>query len=254
MKIALTIAGSDPSGGAGLQADLKVFKSFGVYGLSVPSVLTAQSTTGVTDIYEISTSLFSLQIDTILKDILPNALKTGMLYSPETVRIVAEKVKEYSLTNLVVDPVTVSSTGISLVQDKTLNTMGDYLFPLSIVITPNIYEAAVFTGMRINNEDDMKEAAKRLKKLGPKAVIVTGGHLEETAIDVLWDGKEFFILKSGRAEGEYHGTGCAFSAAITACLALGFDIRESALKAKRLIEDAIKSAVSIGSGMKLLNL
>ncbi|MBI4686493.1 MAG: bifunctional hydroxymethylpyrimidine kinase/phosphomethylpyrimidine kinase [Nitrospirae bacterium] len=254
MRIALTIAGSDPSGGAGLQADLKVFKSFGVYGLSVPSVLTAQSTTGVTDIYEISPSFFSLQIDTILKDILPNALKTGMLYSPEMVRIAAEKVKEHSLTNLVIDPVTVSSTGFSLVQDKTLNALSDYLFPISVVITPNIYEASVFTGMKINNEDDMKDAAKRLKKFGPKAVIVTGGHLEETAIDVLWDGKEFFILKSGRAEGEYHGTGCAFSAAITACLALGFDIRESALKAKRLVEDAIKSAVSIGRGMKLLNL
>ncbi len=254
MRIALTIAGSDPSGGAGLQADLKVFRSFGVYGLSVPSVLTAQSTSGVTDIYEMSPSFFSSQIDTLLKDILPNALKTGMLYSPEIVRIIAEKVREYSLTNLVIDPVTVSSTGVSLVKDRTLDALRDYLFPLSAVITPNIYEASVLTGIKVSDENDIKESAKRLKDLCSGIVIVTGGHLEDAAIDVLYDGKEFFTLRSERAEGEYHGTGCAFSAAITACLALGFDIRESALKAKEFVRGAIESAVSIGAGMKLLNL
>jgi len=253
MKIALTIAGSDPTGGAGLQADLKVFKSLGVYGLSIPSVLTAQSTAGVSDIFELPASFFSAELDTLLQDIHPDALKTGMLYSPDIIGIAAQKIKKYSLQNLVIDPVTVSSTGISLVRDGCLEALKGYLFPLAKVITPNIYEASVFTGINIDNEKDMKDAAVKLRDFGPQTVIVTGGHLKHAAIDILWDGKEFLTLESERAEGEYHGTGCAFSSVIAACLALGYDVRESAVKAKGFVGNAMKSAVMIGKGMKVLN-
>lgn len=254
MKIALSIAGSDPTGGAGFQADLKVFKSLGVYGVSIPSVLTAQNTAGVSDIFEIPVSFFSAELDALLQDIRPDALKTGMLYSPDIIGIAAQKIKEHSLQNLVIDPVTVSSTGISLVTNGSLDALKQYLFPLAKVITPNIYEASVFTGINIDNEKDMKDAAVKLGDFGPEAVIVTGGHLKHAAIDVLWDGKEFLTLESERAEGEYHGTGCAFSSVITACLALGYDVREAAVKAKEFVGKAMKSAVIIGKGMKVLNL
>lgn len=254
MKIALTIAGSDPTGGAGFQADLKTFNSIGVYGISVPSVLTAQSTAGVADIYEPPVEFFSAQLDSILSDVRLDALKTGMLYSLEIISVVAEKFRQYSLKNLVIDPVTVSSTGVPLVKNGALEAMRNYLFPLARVITPNIYEASVFTGININSKNDMKDAAVRLSRGGVQTVIVTGGHLQGTAIDVLWDGEEFLILENERIKGEFHGTGCTFSAAITACLALGYDVKESAVKAKEFVWTAMSSAVSIGKGMKILNI
>lgn len=254
MKIALTIAGSDPTGGAGLQVDLRVFQSLGVYGLSIPSVLTSQNTSGVTEIYELPVNFFSSQLDTLLKDISPDAFKTGMLYSPEIIRIVAEKVRLYSLKNLIIDPVAVSSTGVPLVKSKAMETIREYLFPLARVITPNIYEASVITGMDIDSEKDMKDVAVRLRELGPEAVIITGGHLKGIAIDVLWDGEEFLTLETEMVAGEYHGTGCVFSSVITACIALGYNMRESFIEAKEFTGNAIRSAVSIGKGMKILSL
>lgn len=253
MRIALTIAGSDPTGGAGLQADLKTFKSMGVYGLSVPSVLTVQDTGGVFDIYEVPPSFFSAQLDAILKDISPDAIKTGMLYSPEIIRIVAQKIELYSLKNLVIDPVTVSSGGVPLVKGEALETMKDYLFPLARVITPNIYEAGLLTGINIDSEEDMKNAAVKLRESGAEVVIITGGHLYRCATDILWDGAEFLTLQSERVGGEYHGTGCVFSSAITACLALRYDVKESAVRAKEFVLSAMKSAVSPGRGMRILN-
>lgn len=253
MKIALTIAGSDPTGGAGLQADLKTFKSMGVYGLSVPSVLTVQDTAGVFDIYEVPASFFSAQLDIILRDISPDAIKTGMLYSPEIIKIVAQKIKWHSLKNLIIDPVTVSSTGVSLVKDEALEIMKDYLFPLAKVITPNIYEAGVLTGINIDSEEDIKGAAVKLREFGAEVVIITGGHLKERAIDILWDGEEFLTLEGQRVGGDYHGSGCVFSSAITACVALGYDVKESAVKAKEFVLNAMKSAVSLGRGLKILN-
>ena len=254
MKIALTIGGSDPTGGAGIQADLKTFKSFGVYGLSIPTALTAQNTNGVTGIYDLPSGFFSNQLDTLLKDIKPDALKTGMLSSSEIIKIIAEKIKQYSLKNLVVDPVTVSSTGVPLVNDKALEFMKDYLFPLAKVITPNIYEASLFTGINIQDEDDMKKAAIKLKGFGPETVIITGGHLERQTIDLLLYEGEFLSLQREKIEGQYHGTGCVFSSAITACLAFGYDVRETSVKANEFVWKAIKSAFSIGKGMKILNI
>lgn len=254
MKIALTIAGSDPTGGAGIYTDLKTFKSLGVYGIGIVTTLTAQNTERVFDIHDLPQDFFSTQIDVLLRDIHPDASKTGMLYSGEIIRSVTEKIKQYSLKNLVVDPVTVSSTGVPLVKNEALESMEKYLFPLAKVITPNIYEASLFTGINIEDEEDMKKVAVRLKEFGPEAVIVTGGHLHGRAIDLLFDGEDFFSLEGKRLEGEYHGTGCVFSSVVTACLAIGYDVREAAIKANEFVWNAMKSAISIGKGMKILNI
>lgn len=253
MKTALTIAGSDPTGGAGLQADLKVFKSFGVHGLSIPAALTAQNTSGVEAILPVDRGFFIIQMDTLLEDIIPDALKTGMLYSSWSVEEVAGKIKKYSLRNLVVDPVTISSTGISLVEDGTLDKIRDLLFPLSKVITPNIYEASLYTGINIEYENGMEKAAIELKKTGPEIIVITGGHLERKTMDLYYDGSEFHRIEAPKIEGEYHGTGCAFSAAITASLAIGFTPLESVRNAKEFVTGTIKKAYQLGKGMRILN-
>ncbi len=254
MKTALTIGGSDPTGGAGVQADLKTFKSLGVYGLSIPAALTAQSTEGVIDIHDIPPVFFTEQIETLLRDIHPDALKTGMLYASETISIVSEKVKQYSLKNLVIDPVTVSSSGASLVKDSVLETMKSYLFPLARIITPNIHEASLFTGINIQDEEDIKKAAVRLREFGPQTVVITGGHLQGKAIDLLFDGDDFLSLEGKRLEGEYHGTGCVFSSVVTASFALDLDVKEAVIKAKDFVFRAMRSAISPGKGMKILNI
>ncbi len=252
--IALTIAGADPTGGAGIQADLKTFRSMNVYGLAVITALTAQNTEGVEGIQEISSDFVSKQLEVLLNDVRPGACKTGMLYSAEIIRIVADQVKKHSLNKFVVDPVTLSSTGVPLAGNEMLSAMKDLLLPLSTVITPNIYEAALLTGIDIKDEEDIKKAAAGLKKLGPEFVIITDGHLKAKAIDLLFDGKEFLTLENEMLEGEYHGTGCVFSSVITAGLASGYDIRESFVKAKEFVWKAMKSAVSIGKGLKILDI
>lgn len=253
-KTALTIAGSDPTGGAGFQADLRTFYKMGVYGLSIPVVLTAQNTEGVHGIHEVPADFISKQLDVLLKDIKPDALKTGMLYNVETINTVVKKIEEYSLGNLVIDPVTVSSTGVQLLGDRGLDAMKKGLFPLSRVVTPNIYEAALLTGKKLRNENEMKAAAITLKEFGCHTVIITGGHLEEKAVDMLFNGEEFLSLENERLEGEYHGTGCLFSSVITACLALGYDLKEAFIKAKEIVWNAMESAVQTGKGMKTLTI
>jgi hydroxymethylpyrimidine/phosphomethylpyrimidine kinase len=251
VKTALTIAGSDPTGGAGLQADLKVFRAFGVHGLSAVSVITAQNTKGVDSISPVEKRLFQKQLYVLLSDIRPNAIKIGMLYSTWAVEVVAMVVEEFSLNNLIIDPVTVSSSGMSLVENGTLDSLREKLFPLSNIITPNIYEASVLTGITIENREDMQRAAKVLKDMGPKFVVITGGHLEEVALDLFYDGS-FHDIEGSKIEGEYHGTGCTFSAAIAALLALGHNPLESVRKAKEFINSAIKKAYHPGKGMGLL--
>jgi len=253
MRIALTIAGSDPTGGAGLQADLKVFKAFNVHGLSVVTAITAQSTEGVDFLFPVDEVPFQKQLSVLLRDIKPDAFKLGMLYSRRAVEIIGETIKNFSLKNLVIDPVTISSSGMSLVDNGTLDSMRDVLFPFSKVITPNIYEASVLSGIMIGNEEDMKEAAKILKDMGPEVVVITGGHLEEIAIDLYYDG-EFHAVEGEKLRGEYHGTGCAFSAAVTALIALGHSPLESVRRAKEFVGNAIKKAYYPGKGMGLLNL
>ena len=254
LKIALTIAGSDPTGGAGFQADLKTFKAMGVYGLSIPAVLTAQNTRGVSSIHEVPADFFAEQLDMLLKDVIPDAIKTGMIYTPEIVEGLSRRIKEHSLKNIVVDPVTVSSTGVSLAKAGTLNAIKSSLFPLARVITPNIHEAYLLTGMEVCNENDMKDAALKLRDLGPEEVIITGGHLKDKAVDMLFDGKEFLFFENEKLEGEFHGTGCAFSSALAAGIALGYDVKESAVKAKEFVFNAMKNALLLGKGMKILNI
>ena len=252
MKSVLTIAGSDPTGGAGLQADLKVFRAFGVHGLSVPAALTAQSTIGVESVLPVAQDLFMKQLDVLLDDIVPDAMKTGMLYSPWVVEAVAERIGKHSLKNLVVDPVTVSSSGTGLVENGALDRIRELLFPVSRVITPNIYEASVLAGKNIENEDDMEKAAVVLKAMGPEVVVITGGHLEEVTIDVYYDGTELHRIESPKLSGEYHGTGCAFSAAIAASLAEGRSPLDSVRRAKEFVTEAIRRAYHPGKGMGIL--
>ncbi len=254
VRTALTIAGSDPSGGAGLQADLMTFRAMGVYGLGIPSVLTAQNTSGVQHIHELPAGFVSEQIEVLVRDIRPDAVKTGMLYTAAAVQAVAERIREFSLENLVVDPVTVSSTGVLLMEDGVLEAVRRYLFPLSMVITPNMYEASVLTGIDIKDEKDLQETAVRLRESGPRAVIITGGHMKGRAVDLLFDGEGFLSLGNEMLAGEYHGTGCVFSSSLTACLALGLDIKEAFARAKDFTFNAMKSALAVGRGMKVLDL
>jgi hydroxymethylpyrimidine/phosphomethylpyrimidine kinase len=251
MKTALTIAGSDPTGGAGLQADLKVFRAFDVHGLAVVSVITAQNTIGVESVLPVEKEFFEKQIYALLSDIRPDAIKSGMLYSEWAVDLITEVIKKYSLRNFVIDPVTVSSSGKPLVADGTLDLIRQKLFPLAKVITPNIYEASVLTGLRIEERKDMEEAAKILKDMGTEIVVITGGHLEAIALDLYYDG-EFHDVESEKVEGEYHGTGCVFSAAITASIAQGHTPLESVRRAKEFVNRAIRKAYHPGKGMGLL--
>ncbi|MFN3395555.1 MAG: bifunctional hydroxymethylpyrimidine kinase/phosphomethylpyrimidine kinase [Thermodesulfovibrionales bacterium] len=252
MKSALTIAGSDPTGGAGLQADLKVFRAFGIHGLSVSTALTAQNTASIEDILPVEPNFFERQMETLLSDIKPDAVKIGMIFSESLVSIIADSIKRYSLYNIVVDPVTVSSTGFGLVDSGTLDRVRDVLFPLSMVVTPNIYEATVLTGVNIENEADMQEAARKLKDMGPQVVVITGGHLERITMDLYYDGYDFQRIESYKIKGEYHGTGCVFSSAIAAALATGYSPLESVRRAKGFVTDAISKAYHIGKGLGIL--
>lgn len=254
MHTALTIAGSDPTGGAGLQADLKVFRAFDVYGYSVPSALTAQNTTGVDFTCSISEDFFHRQLTVLLEDVRPGAIKTGMLYTNYVVELVAEKVKKYRLENLVVDPVAVSSSGVSLIENGALDAIKSLLFPLAKIITPNIYEASVFTGINIEGPHDLEFAAKALRDMGPKIVVITGGHFENRTVDMFYDGNNYKSIENKKIEGEYHGTGCAFSAAITAMLSIGYAPIEAVEEANKFVRSAIRKAHSPGRGIALLDL
>lgn len=257
MKTALTIAGSDPTGGAGLQADIRVFNHFGVYGLSAVSALTAQNTYEVSTIVKVDGKFIEEQLYTLISDIRPHAVKTGMLFSQDAVRAVVKAIKGYDLENLVIDPVTISSTGKNLIENGVLDVLKEELFPVAKVITPNIYEAVALSGVNISNEKEMEMAAVELKKLGPEIVVITGGHFEgiehQGTLELIYDGKSFHRIRGKRIKGEYHGTGCAFSAAITACLAKGISVLEAVKKAKEFMDTAIKNTLAIGKGMRLLN-
>ncbi len=253
MKKALTIAGFDPTGGAGVQADLKVFHSLGIYGLSVVSSLTAQNTEGVKDIMPVPGRFVKKQLTVLLSDLVPGATKTGMLYSESAIEAVAYIIKKYSLKNIVADPVLVSSSGKSLVEKNTPIALRKKIFPLCAVITPNIYEASVLSGIDIKTSSDMEKAAVCLKECGPESIIITGGHLEDSATDIFYDGK-FHYLKSRKIYGEYHGTGCTFSAALTAMLAKGYSVLDSAKEAKKFMNRALKKSFSAGKGMRLFNI
>jgi hydroxymethylpyrimidine/phosphomethylpyrimidine kinase len=250
VKTALTIAGSDPSGGAGIQADLKTFSRLRVYGLSVITALTAQNTSGVVGVMEVSPSFIASQLDAVLTDIRVDAVKTGMLSSAGTVEVVAEKMKQYQVRNLVVDPVIASTSGTSLLDREAIGTLSRTLLPLALVVTPNRHEAEILTGKTMVRPDDMEEAALQLHALGARFVLIKGGHWPGSeATDLLFDGKGFSYLRADRIQSpNTHGTGCVLSAAITAELATGKGVHEAVQQAKLFITQAIRNGLSLGKG------
>jgi hydroxymethylpyrimidine/phosphomethylpyrimidine kinase len=247
---ALTIAGSDSGGGAGIQADLKTFQELGAYGMSAITAVTAQNTLGVHGVYPVSIEGIVQQIDAIGEDLGTDALKTGMLFSGEVIEAVSERIHHYGWDNIVVDPVMIAKGGAKLLQDEAVRTLKEKLIPLTSVITPNIPEAEVLTEMKISSLDDRKEAAKILMGMGAKAVVIKGGHADDReVIDLFFDGTTCEELVSPRVETLHtHGTGCTFSAAITAQLANGMTMRDAVLTAKEFIRAAIEDGLGIGEG------
>lgn len=248
---ALTIAGSDSGGGAGIQADLKTFQELSVYGMSALTAVTAQNTLGVQGVYPLLQEAISQQLDSIGSDLVPDAVKTGMLFNSEIIRIVAAKVRQYGWRNLVVDPVMVAKGGSTLLQQEAVQALISYLLPLALVTTPNIPEAEIITGMSIFNMDDRKEVSRIIHNMGSKFVVLKGGHdtKTEAVVDLLYDGHEFMFMESVRVQTKHtHGTGCTYSAAVTAELAKGNSVSEAIHIAKAFIQAAIEDELGIGAG------
>jgi hydroxymethylpyrimidine/phosphomethylpyrimidine kinase len=248
---ALTIAGSDSGGGAGIQADLKTFQELQAYGMSVITAVTAQNTTGVQGVYSIPTEGIKLQLQSIGDDLRPDAIKTGMLFNSETIETVADFIKSYALNKIIVDPVMIAKGGASLLQKESVEALKTQLLPLATMVIPNIPEAEVLTGMKIVTMNDRKEAANIIHSMGAEYVLIKGGHDQESEemIDLLFDGTQFHTFTSTRVQTKNtHGTGCTFSAAITAELAKGASILEAVYVAKAFIQAAIEEDLHIGSG------
>jgi hydroxymethylpyrimidine/phosphomethylpyrimidine kinase len=247
---ALTIAGSDSGGGAGIQADLKTFQELHVFGMSAITAVTAQNTLGVHGVYPLSVEAVVKQIEAIGTDLGANAVKTGMLFSSEIIQAVSECIIRFKWENIVVDPVMIAKGGASLLQIEAIAALKKHLLPLAMVITPNIPEAEVLADMSIHSIDDRLEAAKRLHQLGAKHVVMKGGHgREEELVDILYDGVEFTYFKGKRMETKNtHGTGCTFAAAVTAELAKGKSIKNAVETAKQFIQAAIEDDLELGSG------
>jgi hydroxymethylpyrimidine/phosphomethylpyrimidine kinase len=246
----LTVAGSDPSGGAGIQADLKTFSRLRVYGMAVITALTAQNTTGVAGVFDVSPEFVGAQLDAVLTDLRPDALKTGMLSNAGIVEVVANRVREYALTNLVVDPVMVSKSGSPLLREDAVDALRRQLTPLATLITPNLEEARVLAGMPIHTLEGMEEAARRIHGMGPRNVLIKGGHLEGDPIDVFFDGTGFLRLPARRIQTrDSHGTGCVLSAAIAAHLGSGKSVADAVRFGKEFVTDAVRNGLRIGSGV-----
>lgn len=249
-NIALTIAGSDPSGGAGIQADLKTFGALGVYGMAAITALTAQNTLKVAGVHEVPAEFVALQIDTIFADLRPDAVKTGMLANAEIIRVVAAKAWEHSFRNLVVDPVMVAKSGNRLLREDAIQALREELIPHSFVLTPNVPEAEDILGSSITDAAGMREAARELHSLGAANVVMKGGHLEgDEVVDVLFDGSEFHEFKGARIDTtSTHGTGCTFASAIAAYLARGERVENAVGKAKGYVTEALRHAYPVGHG------
>ena len=246
---ALTIAGSDSGAGAGIQADLKTFAALGVYGTSVITAITAQNTKGVTQILELAPDLVAAQIDAVIEDIGAHAVKTGMLANSAIIEVVAEKIRQHGLQNLVVDPVMVAKGGDLLLRQEAIETLRSRLIPLATIVTPNLPETEQLTGIPGSRLQDIKESARRIINMGAKSVVIKGGHRKGPATDIFYDGKKFHELKTARVNTPHtHGTGCTFSAAIAANLAKGEKLETAVVEAKRYITHAIRKGFVIGSG------
>ncbi|HEX2342664.1 MAG TPA: bifunctional hydroxymethylpyrimidine kinase/phosphomethylpyrimidine kinase [Vicinamibacterales bacterium] len=250
MKTALTIAGSDSGGGAGIQADLKTFTAHGVFGLSAVTAVTAQNTLGVAAWQAIPADLVTAQIEAVAGDIGVDGVKTGMLATAAIVEAVAATIVSLDLPRVVVDPVMIAKGGARLLDDEAVGAMRAELIPRAYLVTPNAAEAAVLAGISVRTLDDAREAAKRIAALGPGAVIVKGGHLASVdAVDIFYDGRDFVELRSERIKTRHtHGTGCTLSSAIAANLALGLPLVDAVKKAKIYLTEAIRRAPGLGRG------
>jgi len=250
MRVALSIAGSDSGAGAGIQADLKTFAAHGVYGVTAITAVTAQNTVGVTMVEALSADLVAAQIEAVVADIGAHAAKTGMLANAAIVESVAAAVKELDIPLLVVDPVMVAKSGDRLLDDQAIGALMRELLPLAAVVTPNLPEAEALAGLAIRSPEDQREAARRIAGTGAQAVIVKGGHADTPDIvDLLFDGRSFTEFRHERVPGtSTHGTGCTFSAAIAAQLALGRGIQEAIPLAQAYVANAIRNAPGLGTG------
>lgn len=251
---AMTIAGSDSGGGAGIQADLKTFAAFEVYGTSVVTAVTAQSTRGVSGIEELSAGIIAKQIDAVMDDIGADAAKTGMLSSAAIIGAVAERLRAHRVVNLVVDPVMVAKGGDRLLREDAVAALRDVLLPLALVVTPNADEAAALTGVPVRDMAAAKEAARLLHAMGPRFVVVKGGHFGDDANDVLFDGHVYQEFHAKRiATSSTHGTGCTFASAVAASIARGKAVPEAVASAKAFVTQAIMKAFPVGQGRGPLN-
>ena len=249
MKTVLSIAGTDPTGGAGIQTDLKTFEAFGVYGMAVITVVCAQNTTGVFGMQPVSAELVGKQIDCVFDDIRPDAVKVGMLYDAEIIHTVAERLKAYSAKNIVLDPVMMSSSGTALLHHDAAKVLQEELFPLCTLVTPNLHEAAAVCSHNITNREDMEQAAREIVGKTGGAVLVKGGHLADCADDLLFDGTEMHWLPAPRIDNpNTHGTGCTLSSAIACGLAHGVSLVDSVKRAKRYLTACIDFKLDLGHG------
>ena len=254
MKKVLTIAGSDCSGGAGIQADIKTITAHKMYAMSAITALTAQNTTGVYGILDAGADFVGQQLDCIFEDIRPDAVKIGMVSNAAIIEMIAAKLKQYQAVNIVADPVMVSTSGSRLIDEKALSALTDKLLPLADVITPNLPEAQVLCGFAIESEDDCLRAAQTIEDKISTAILIKGGHLTDSADDLLYNNGDICWFSGARiANPNTHGTGCTLSSAIACGLAAGYDLETSVQKAKDYITGALKANLNLGHGSGPLN-
>lgn len=254
MKTALTIASTDCSGGAGIQADLKTMTMNGVYGMSVIAALTAQNTMGVRSIFEVDTHFLKDQLDVIFEDIYPDAIKIGMVPSTELIEVIAERLRYYKAYNIVVDPVMVATSGSSLIKTDAITTLAKALFPIATVITPNLFEAEVLSEITIHNKDDMIKAAEKISRAYSCAVLLKGGHSLGNADDLLYQNEQVKWFKGKQIDNpNTHGTGCTLSSAIASNLAKGYTLCQSIERAKSYITHALNAMLNLGKGRGPIN-
>jgi hydroxymethylpyrimidine/phosphomethylpyrimidine kinase len=251
IPIALTIAGSDPSGGAGIQADLKTFHQLKVFGTAAITLVTVQNTTRVSRVEMLDPALVSEQVRAVLEDLPPQAVKTGALGTAKTIEVVARCSMSCPL---VVDPVMISTQGTPLMDSAGCEALRTLLLPMAALVTPNLSEAAALAGVPVENPDQLKDAAVRIARFGARAILIKGGHLEGDAVDILYYDGNFTEFRAARIDTRHtHGTGCTYSAAITAFLARGLGMVEAVTRAKRFVDEAIRTNPSLGAGSGPLN-
>jgi hydroxymethylpyrimidine/phosphomethylpyrimidine kinase len=245
----LSIAGSDPSGGAGIQADLKTFQALGAFGMAIPAALTVQNSRGVSGVYPVPPNVFSPQIVSLLSDLRPDAIKTGMLLTTQSVDTVAEAMRRFKIRNLIIDPVLRSSSGRALLQPRAITALKNNLFPYALIVTPNLPEAGLLAGIPINDDSDMDFAAGKILDMGPSYVLIKGGHRSRgPATDTLYGGKTVLSFSTLRRKGEFHGTGCVLSSAITVFIARGLSVEKAVENAKQFVDRMLKTAKATGKG------